>query len=844
MFDESKFRKFLGKVLTTRKSEDSYISGLRYIEKVYGVSIYDECQKDTCKSLLEKLKEEKETLNDNKTRKRMGDCISHLKKYVEFMNSDKNMIDFIIASYIKEFSRLIEEEQYKWKAVKHFIENWDIDSDDFATMFKEAFSKHGNLLNSANYNPYKMLCLFAENYPEEIRVAFKNLYDDSLELGSRVLEFQKTIKLLFKRLQEDLPKNEKMKSTYQDAHAISTYLFFRYPEKYYIYKYGIYDSFRHIISFAEEKLYNKVDINRLLNYFNMCDKFRTYIIKNEELLLKSKERIAHDCYSDEGYHLLVHDLLLFASRFQKEEDNDENNFSVKKEKFEAMTNFNKNIILYGPPGTGKTLYTALYAIAIIEGKSLGELEDELRLEDGFENIFDRYKKYKKEELIEFVSFHQSYSYEEFIEGIRPKLQEDDSEQSGEENSLDLTYEIRDGLFKAFCDKAKNDYKLSDTGESSLDINNNVWKVSLYGTGDNPIRRECLENGHIRIGWDDYGKDITDDMDYYQGGARVLNAFINKMDIGDLVVSCYSATTTDAIGVLRSEYEWDDDYEEFNRLRKVEWLVRGIEENIVEINAGKRMSNQSIYKLNASASDIMEIVDKHIDRENNLNKKIEKNNKKHVFIIDEINRGNISQIFGELITLIEPSKRIGRAEELRARLPYSNESFGVPDNVYIIATMNTADRSIAMLDTALRRRFYFKEMRANPTLLGGVYIEGLSLETMLRNLNRKIAILFDREHEIGHSFFIPLIKEPEIELLASIFENSVIPLLQEYFYEDYEKIALVLGDNKKEDSSKMIIRLEDESKDVLFGPTELDLDEGEVYEINLEALNNIETYKYI
>ena len=167
---------------------------------------------------------------------------------------------------------------------------------------------------------------------------------------------------------------------------------------------------------------------------------------------------------------------------------------------------------------------------------------------------------------------------------------------------------------------------------------------------------------------------------------------------------------------------------------------------------------------------------------------------YVLIIDEINRGNIAAIFGELITLLEPSKRTGKDDALSATLPYSKESFSVPANLHVIATMNTADRSIALLDTALRRRFQFVEMMPEPGLLQGVPVEGVDVARLLEIINRRIEAIYDRDHQIGHTYFLPLRNEPTIEKLAGIFRRQVLPLLQEYFYDDWEKINLVLNDN--------------------------------------------------
>jgi hypothetical protein len=165
---------------------------------------------------------------------------------------------------------------------------------------------------------------------------------------------------------------------------------------------------------------------------------------------------------------------------------------------------------------------------------------------------------------------------------------------------------------------------------------------------------------------------------------------------------------------------------------------------------------------------------------------------YAIFIDEINRGNVSAIFGELITLIEEDKRIGGINEIKVRLPYSKSEFGVPPNLYIIGTMNTADRSVEALDTALRRRFSFTEIMPDSTLLKKIEFNGFNLAEVLDTINERIELLLDRDHTIGHSYFLKL-KSGDVKGLKSVFANNIIPLLQEYFYHDYEKIALILGE---------------------------------------------------
>ena len=396
------------------------------------------------------------------------------------------------------------------------------------------------------------------------------------------------------------------------------------------------------------------------------------------------------------------------------------------------------------------------------------------------------------------------------------------------------------MFKKFCDRAALPLS-SGTTNPIIDEGAVIWKVSLQGTGDNEVRRECLKNGHIRIGWDGYGKDISDETDFSKDGGRVvLNAFINRMQIGDVIFSCYSASTIDAIGIVVGDYEWHPEYKHYCRLRKVKWLVKDIRENILDITRGTAMTLASVYRLSSiTPSDVYRILEKHESAVTSVPARKEN----HVFIIDEINRGNISKIFGELITLIEPSKRIGKEEGMQVILPYSQKPFGVPSNVYIIGTMNTADRSIATIDTALRRRFTFKEMLPDPDVLNGILVDDLPIRDMLIRMNQRISALYDREHTIGHAYFMPLKKAPTIETLARIFENNIIPLLQEYFYEDYEKIRLVLGDNQKSDESIQFIIAKDNKYSDLFGNSDIGLDEGSSYEINKSSFSNPDAYHF-
>ena len=847
-----------------------------------------------------------------------------------------------IIAYKKDFQRVINDENYKWEAVKCFQDHFQIDAEDFPTMLERALEKSDNLLSRMNYFAKGVILEIAHHDPEYTRTMFQNLFDESEPVLNRMKQFEDDAEIYYSFANGQ--------NTYQGPNTSSVYLFFRYPEKYYIYLSMKFEYCAKQLGY--ENIPKAGSMERVQAYFDMADQIWAYTKTDLELINMNKSRLTADCYEDPQNHILAEDLVYFINWSYKNahlvKENkaydgywpsiDDYDPGLTKEQYEAVfsdeksvrkdwldtiyylykmggegtckqisvrygntfTHYNsnaitvskkvcaatdcslyigedgrerywpvlfvgkdavgsdgawiwklrtpvkeaiknmeekglleisrnlvdypKNIILYGPPGTGKTYHTVMYAVAIIEGRNL----DDVMAED-YSDVKARYDEYTSKDQIAFTTFHQSYGYEEFIEGIKPLMDE-----STEEEGADVKYTVEKGVFKRFCEQAMTPIQSPQSAGDDFGLNKSpvVWKVSLDGTGDNPVREECLANGHIRIGWDSYGENITDETDFtVDKGRVVLNAFINKMRIGDVILSCYSASMIDAIGVVTSEYEWHPEYDRLRRLRKVKWLAKGLRYNVVEMNGGSTMTLATVYKMNVSLADVLRILDE-------VTTKSEKpeyvpNQERYVFIIDEINRGNISKVFGELITLIESSKRIGQSEELQLVLPYSKKTFGVPNNVYIIGTMNTADRSIALMDTALRRRFHFIEMQPNPDILAEIDVEGINISEMLRIMNKRVEILCDREHTIGHSYFIPLRDTPTMDCLASIFRNSIIPLLQEYFFDDYEKIRLVLADNQKPEGLQFITRLEVDITS-LFGNTDEDIDVEVNYIIHNEV----------
>lgn len=504
-----------------------------------------------------------------------------------------------------------------------------------------------------------------------------------------------------------------------------------------------------------------------------------------------------------------------------------------------------NTILYGPPGTGKTYNSINKAISIINPKfDLTKERKDVKAE------FDRLV--EKGQIV-FTTFHQSMSYEDFIEGIKPQNPED---------SNTISYDIEPGIFKKLCD-----YKPS-INDNVSDIDWDMpkyYKMSLGGKNNLDIHEWCIQNSVIALGWGndknfseyvnikvpeefrkkfiaEFGELVKESKYNIQAAYTFLS-----MRENDVVIISKGNHIIDAIGIVKGEYYWDDqtpiDYFQF---RKVEWLATNLN-TLPERFVKKNVSQMSIYEFNiddVKKEQFAELTSKGESR-------VEEN--RRVLIIDEINRGNVSQIFGELITLIEEDKRIGGDEALEVILPYSKKPFGVPDNLYIVGTMNTADRSVEALDAALRRRFSFEEMQPKPELLSPGYMfwsllwkykdktwedaeykkeekellnflgaresiwetrkakwdmfkqigkrveqanefsnkefDGVNLMNLLETINKRIERLLDKDHAIGHSYLISVRSSKDLQ---DAFYNKIIPLLQEYFFGDYGKIGLVLG----------------------------------------------------
>ena len=509
-----------------------------------------------------------------------------------------------------------------------------------------------------------------------------------------------------------------------------------------------------------------------------------------------------------------------------------------------------NRILYGPPGTGKTYRTTELAVQCVAPDWYESLNN-----DKFkrQKLKDKYDELTAKGRIAFTTFHQSFAYEDFVEGIRAKT-DDDTKQ--------ISYDIEDGIFKQIADRAAN--IVTRNKIEGLAEKPKFWKISLGDSDQKELREYCFDNDEARIGWG-YTGDLSTNLsersqqekNYLKGmgsnDRSSIKDFSENIEIGDVLLCLKDQKTIRAVGIVTSDYVFDTSFEglaEFHHTRKVNWILRDINFDIYTLNNNTNLTQKTCYKINRFTWDDLAKSLKHqdysLDSQSISNSP--KASKNHVLIIDEINRGNVSRIFGELITLLEPDKRKGGSDVREVILPYSKLPFSVPSNLYVLGTMNTADKSLAQLDLALRRRFDFIELLPKPELLDGITVHGIAVSEILTVINQRIEVLLDREHTIGQSYFWSLkdldSDEEQEKELGNIFKRRIIPLLQEYFFSDWERIGWVLNDPSKHTSEQFVQTGE-------ITPTVSELFHSSIkglndrrYLINETAFNNPESYRKI
>ena len=438
-----------------------------------------------------------------------------------------------------------------------------------------------------------------------------------------------------------------------------------------------------------------------------------------------------------------------------------------------MTSPALNQIFFGPPGTGKTFATIEAALEILAPEFLQtNKENRAALKKRFDEL-------AADGHVEFVTFHQSFSYEDFVEGLRA--------ESGDDGQL--RYDVVDGVFKKLCTTAKVTQQ-----EPAAEVS----RGALFTKG------ETFGSGYVVT------SSSTELLNLVKPNGKELPVGMNMLS----TLAEYVRTGRLTVADIRNKQVFDK-----------------VPETMLEP-----------YIINGYNNILPHLVARILDvrsKGTEVEPKTQPFNA-HVLIIDEINRGNVSRIFGELITLIEPSKRAGADEALKVTLPYSKKHFSVPKNVYLIGTMNTADRSLSGLDIALRRRFTFREMPPKPELLKDITVDELNVAQLLIVMNQRIELLLDRDHCLGHAYFMPLMSDRTLERLGQIFREQVLPLLQEYFFEDWQRIQWVLNDHRKTPEN-CFIEQPPFTPDSLFGDQVVLNNQNNQWLINEEAFARIESY---
>lgn len=614
-----------------------------------------------------------------------------------------------------------------------------------------------------------------------------------------------------------------------------------------------------------------------------------------------------------------------------------------------------NQILYGPPGTGKTYSTIDAALEILDPAFKAAHPHATQRAERKA----RFDELVRERRVRFVTFHQSFSYEDFVEGLRATTSEDTGQ---------IRYEVVDGVFKSLCEAAAVKVTRPQEGKAPaapIDVRGRrIWKMSLGNTlgSDASIYDECIEKGYALLGYggrvdftgctsrDDVVKRCRDnalEIQNPQNDYTVTSVvtFVARMKVGDLLVISDGNFKFRAIGEVSGDYKFQphaDFPDGYAQMRPVKWLrvyapslpqgellngqfsqmtlyalqppsidlaklagllnqwpaggaaaegfapgpVKDSTYEIVRANADivelkkpqgrtlplamsliqdlaravragqitiadirdkrviERLPSTSMdpYLVNGYSNVLAPLVAQLIGDQGSViaDGAVPTLRDARVLIIDEINRGNISRIFGELITLIEASKRAGSTEALEVVLPYSKKPFSVPDNVYLIGTMNTADRSLASMDVALRRRFEFIEMPPRPEELKGINVEGIEVQRLLEVMNERIEALLDRDHRLGHAFFMPLREHRTLARLEQIFRKQVLPLLQEYFFDDWQRIQWVLNDHRKPDEF-CFVRSRGVNAAALFG-NEVNVSRSpQAWYVNDTAFREVQSY---
>lgn len=474
------------------------------------------------------------------------------------------------------------------------------------------------------------------------------------------------------------------------------------------------------------------------------------------------------------------------------------------------SNFSLNQIFFGSSGSGKTYNSIITALQIVNAFYTEDRNELKKL----------LKTYMENNQIAFLTFHKNFKYEDFIEGIKTII----DKESGKPIKL-----VKDGILKDLSKLAYSELQKKDTNyKFNFDkTKNKIFKMSI-GTKslekDDLTLSYCFEKNYIALdllsnidysiieNTEDWEKAREELSKFYQHEENVdedkkrldiqsIYFFKNYMKSDDIILISNDNEKIIGIAKVNGWYEFKDIVGiRFNHFRKVDWLMKSC--NIpIELFYKRKFSSHNIYELDNSIFNLENLY----DFINN------KNIKNYVLIIDEINNSDIYDIFGDVITIIDEEKRLGNSQELKVKLPYSNEEFGLPKNLHLIASINSFDN----IDINLMRKFDFIKTEINYKLLD-FSIDNINISKLLFIINSRISYLIGDNYQIGQGYFNKIIENPSFETLKEIFKNKIIPFLINIFDNDLKKVSMVLGDLKKDkDELKFVIQEKINTKE-LFG----------------------------